>query len=49
MMIGQLPSMTIGGTVGGGMAAGVAITVAAPAVAAAAVGYGIYKLAKWFG
>ncbi|HEY9876325.1 MAG TPA: lecithin retinol acyltransferase family protein [Candidatus Obscuribacterales bacterium] len=37
----------VGGTVGGGMAAGVAVTVAAPAVAAAAVGYGAYKLWKW--
>lgn len=37
----------VGATVGGGMAAGVAITVAAPAVAAAAVGYGAYKLWKW--
>jgi hypothetical protein len=34
----------VGGVVGGGMAAGVAVTVAAPAVAAAAIGYGIYKL-----
>jgi hypothetical protein len=38
----------IGGTVGGGMAAGIAVTAAAPAVAAAAVGYGIYKLVKCF-
>ena len=38
----------IGGTIGGGMAAGVAITTAAPAVAAAAVGYGIYKVVRWF-
>ncbi len=38
----------IGGTVGGGMAAGVAITAAAPAAAAAAIGYGVYKLVKWF-
>ncbi|MDS3861251.1 lecithin retinol acyltransferase family protein [Thermosynechococcaceae cyanobacterium BACA0444] len=39
---------TIGGTVGGGMAAGVALTVAAPAVAAAALGFGIYKAVQWF-
>jgi hypothetical protein len=32
----------VGATVGGGMAAGVGIVAAAPAVAAAAVGYGIY-------
>jgi hypothetical protein len=37
----------VGGVVGGGMAAGVAITAAAPAVAAAAVGYGAYKIWKW--
>lgn len=37
----------VGGVVGGGMAAGVVITVAAPAVAAAAVGYGAYKVLKW--
>jgi hypothetical protein len=37
----------VGATVGGGMAAGVVITVAAPAAAAAAVGYGAYKLWKW--
>jgi hypothetical protein len=37
----------IGGTVGGGMAAGTAIVVAAPAAAAAAVGYGVYRLWKW--
>lgn len=37
----------VGGVVGGGMAAGVAITAAAPAVAAAAVGYGAYKVWKW--
>lgn len=37
----------IGGTVGGGMAAGVVITTAAPVAAAAAVGYGIYKLVRW--
>lgn len=38
----------IGGTVGGGMAAGVVITTAAPVAAAAAIGYGLYKAAKWF-
>jgi hypothetical protein len=37
----------VGGVVGGGMAAGVAITAAAPAIAAAAVGYGAYKVWKW--
>jgi len=37
----------VGSTVGGGMAAGVLVTVAAPAAAAAAVGYGAYKLLKW--
>jgi hypothetical protein len=36
----------IGGTVGGGMAAGTVIAVAAPAVAAVAVGYGLYKVCK---
>ncbi len=39
----------IGSTVGGGMAAGVAVTTAAPVAAAAAVGYGLYKVFKWFG
>lgn len=38
---------TIGGTVGGGMVAGTAIAVAAPAVAAIAIGTGIYKAFKW--
>jgi len=37
----------IGGTVGGGMVAGTALVVAAPAVATAAVGYGVYKFVKW--
>ena len=37
----------IGGTVGGGMVAGVAISVAVPSVAAAAAGWGIYKIGKW--
>lgn len=36
----------IGGTVGGGMAAGVAVVASAPVVAAAGIGYGVYKLAK---
>lgn len=36
----------IGGTIGGGMAAGSAIVIAGPAVAAAAVGYGAYRLAR---
>jgi hypothetical protein len=34
----------VGATVGGGMAAGVVLTAAAPAVAAAALGYGCYRL-----
>lgn len=38
----------IGATVGGGMASGVVIATAAPVAAAAAVGYGVYKLVKWF-
>lgn len=38
----------IGGTVGGGMAAGVVVATAAPVAAAAAVGYGIYKIVRWF-
>lgn len=38
----------IGGTVGGGMASGVVIATAAPVAAAAAVGYGLYKMVKWF-
>ena len=37
----------IGATVGGGMSAGVVIATAAPVAAAAAVGYGIYKLFRW--
>jgi hypothetical protein len=37
----------IGGTVGGGMAAGTVVVAAAPVAAATAVGYGIYKFAKW--
>lgn len=37
----------IGGAIGGGMAVGVVITTAAPVAAAAAVGYGVYKLVKW--
>lgn len=38
---------TIGGVVGGGMASGVVLATAAPVAAAAAVGYGAYKLVKW--
>lgn len=38
----------IGGTVGGGMAAGTVVVAAAPVAAATAVGYGIYKFAKWW-
>ncbi|MCZ7537167.1 MAG: lecithin retinol acyltransferase family protein [Acidimicrobiia bacterium] len=37
----------IGGVVGGGMAAGSAIVIAAPAVAAAGIGYGSYRAARW--
>lgn len=37
----------IGGTVGGSMGAGIAIAVAAPAVVAAGVGYGAYKIWQW--
>lgn len=37
----------IGATVGEGMAAGVVVTAAAPAVAAAALGYGAYRLWRW--
>jgi hypothetical protein len=37
----------IGGTVGGGMGAGVAIAVAAPAVVAAGIGFGAYKIWQW--
>ena len=37
----------VGGTVGGGMAAGTAVVAAAPVAAAVAVGYGLYKMAKW--
>jgi len=38
---------TIGGTVGGGMVAGTAVAIAAPALAATAVGIGVYKMFKW--
>jgi hypothetical protein len=34
----------IGGAVGGGMVSGVVLTIGAPAVLAAGVGYGIYRL-----
>lgn len=37
----------LGGTIGGGMASGVVIATAAPVAAAVAVGYGVYKIAKW--
>lgn len=37
----------IGAVVGGGMAAGVVVATAAPAAAAAAIGYGAYKVVKW--
>ena len=37
----------IGSVVGGGMSAGVAVSVAAPAVAAAGIGYGVYKICRW--
>lgn len=36
----------IGATVGGGMAAGSAIVIAAPAVAAAGIGYGAYRIIR---
>ena len=39
---------TVGSVVGGGMVSGVVITAAAPAVAAAVVGYGAYKLHQYF-
>lgn len=38
----------IGATVGGGMASGLVVATAAPVAAAAAVGFGVYKLVKWF-
>lgn len=38
----------IGGVVGGGMAAGIVITAAAPVAVAAVLGYGGYRLAKWY-
>lgn len=38
---------TIGGVVGGGMVAGAGVVIVAPAVAAAAAGFGIYRLARW--
>jgi hypothetical protein len=36
----------IGATVGGGMAAGSAIVIAGPAIAAAGLGYGVYRAAR---
>lgn len=38
----------VGAAVGGGMAAGVVVTAAAPAVAAAGIGYGSYRIWKWY-
>lgn len=38
----------VGATVGGGMVAGSAIVIAAPAVAAAGVGYGVYRAVRRF-
>ncbi len=38
---------TIGGTIGGGMAAGSFVVIAVPAVAAAGVGYGAYRLTRF--
>lgn len=40
--------LTAIGVGGSAMAGGVAVTVAAPAVAAAALGYGVYRAARWF-
>ncbi len=39
---------TVGAAVGGGMVAGSAALIAAPAVAAAGVGYGLYRAARWW-
>ena len=38
----------VGTAVGGGMAAGVVVTASAPAVAAACIGYGSYRIWKWY-
>lgn len=38
----------VGGVVGGGMVAGSAVLIAAPALAAAGVGYGLYRAARWW-
>lgn len=38
----------VGSVAGGGMVAGVVVTAAAPAVAAAAIGYGVYRAWRWF-
>ena len=38
----------IGGTVGGGMLSAIAVTAAAPVAVAGVVGYGAYRLWKWF-
>jgi hypothetical protein len=37
----------VGATVGGGMVAGSAVVIGAPAVAAAGVGYGVYRAVRW--
>jgi len=39
---------TVGGVVGGGMVAGSALLIAAPTLAAAGVGYGLYRAARWW-
>jgi hypothetical protein len=38
----------VGSMMGGGMATGLIITAAAPIVGALAIGYGGYRLAKWY-
>jgi hypothetical protein len=38
----------VGSVVGGGMAAGIVVAAAAPVAVAAAVGFGVYKLARFF-
>jgi hypothetical protein len=44
---GMSSVMAVVGVGGGAMAGGVVMTIAAPAVAAAAIGYGIYQATKW--
>ena len=39
---------TVGAAVGGGMVAGSAALIAAPALAAAGVGYGLYRAVRWW-